>query len=393
MIENLPGDIRLKMITVFKFCAVRATALLAVCAAACGGDDGGDLADAPPVVDGYVAIVRASYADSLQTATALRTAVDAFVATPSAATLQTAKTAWLAAREPYGQTEVYRFYDGPIDNPDTGPEGRINAWPLDESYIDYVMGSPMAGIINNPAMFPTLTKQLIADQNELDAEDNISTGYHAIEFLLWGQDLSPTGPGARPHTDYLPGAPNYERRGQYLRFVAELLVDDLTSVGDAWAPGSAYEADFRATPKEALRRILQGMGSLSGAELSGERMTVALDNRDQEDEHSCFSDNTHRDIRANALAIQNAYLGRYGTTDGPGLNDLVKARDPELDAKVQQQLEAALAAIADIPTPFDQAISSDASRAKVTTAIRALQTATETLVEVATLFGIQINLE
>jgi putative iron-regulated protein len=381
------------MITVFKFRAVCAGALLAALAGACGGDDGGELADAPPVVDGYGAIVRASYADSLQTATALRTAVDAFVAAPSTTTLQAAKTAWLAAREPYGQTEVYRFYDGPIDAPDTGPEGQINAWPLDEAYIDYVMGSPMAGIINNPGMFPTLTKDLIAGQNELGAEDNISSGYHAIEFLLWGQDMSPTGPGARPHTDYLTGFPNHERRGQYLKLVAELLVDDLTWVGTEWAAGSDYEADFRKSPKEALRRILQGMGSLSGAELSGERMTVALDNRDQEDEHSCFSDNTHRDIRANALAIQNVYLGRYGTIDGPGLDDLVKARDAALDTRMKEQLEASLAAIAEIPVPFDQAITSDTGRPKVMAAVRALQTQTDTLVEIATLFGIQINLE
>ena len=381
------------MITVFNFRAVCAAALLAACAAACGGDDGGDLADAPPVVDGYVAIVRASYADSVQTATALRTAIDAFVAAPSAVTMQAAKTAWLAAREPYGQTEVYRFYDGPIDNPDTGPEGRINAGPLDEVYIDYVAGNPMGGIINNPAMFPTLTKELISDQNELGAEDNISSGYHAIEFLLWGQDLSPTGPGARSHTDYMPGAPNHERRGQYLQLVAELLLHDLSWVATEWAPGSAYEADFRKAPKEALRRMLQGMGSLSGAELSGERMTVALDNRDQEDEHSCFSDNTHRDIHANALAIQNVYLGRYGTIDGPGLDDLVKARNPSLHSQMSGQLEAIIAGIAEIPVPFDQAITSDAGRMKVMGVIRALQAATDTLVEIATLFGIQINLE
>lgn len=382
----------MKMITEFKFGRCGAGVLIAALAGACG-DDGGELADAPPVIDGYVAIVRASYADSLQSATALRTAVDAFVAAPSAATLEAARTAWLAAREPYGQTEVYRFYDGPIDDPDTGPEGRINAWPLDEVYIDYVEGSPTGGIINATAMFPTITKQLIADANTKDAEEDVSSGYHAIEFLLWGQDRSPTGPGARPHTDYLAGAMNPERRGQYLRLVAELLVDDLTAVRDAWAAGSAYEADFRADPEEALRRMLQGMGALSGAELSGERMTVALDNRDQEDEHSCFSDNTHRDLRGNAIAIQNAYLGRYGATDGPGLDDLVRARDPALDTKLKEQLDASVAAVEAIPAPFDQAILDDAGRAKVEAAVDALEAQTDTLVEIATLFGIKINLE
>jgi putative iron-regulated protein len=379
------------MITVFKSGWVCVGALIAALAGACGDD--GELSDAPPVIEGYAAIVRASYGDTLQTAMALRTAVDAFVAAPSPTTLEAAKTAWKAAREPYGQTEAYRFYDGPIDNPDTGPEGRINSWPLDEVYIDYVEGSPMGGIINSAAMFPAITKQLIADKNAVGAEENISSGYHAIEFLLWGQDRSPTGPGARPHTDYLAGAMNHERRGQYLRLVTELLVDDLGEVADAWASGSPYEADLRADPKEALRRMLQGMGSLSGAELSGERMTVALDNRDQEDEHSCFSDNTHRDLRANALSIQNVYLGRYGSIDGPGLDGLVAKRDPALDTKLKEQIAASVAAIEAIPVPFDQAIMNEPGRAKVLAAVRALQDETETLVQVATLFGIQINLE
>jgi putative iron-regulated protein len=383
------------MKTMFNFTG-RPRALIAACAAAAlaaGCGDDGELADAKPAIEGYAAIVRAGYDDSLATAKTLRTAVDAFVAAPSPTTLEAAKTAWKAAREPYGQTEVFRFYDGPIDEPDTGPEPRINSWPLDEVFIDYVEGNATGGIINNPAMFPTITKQLISDQNALGAEENISAGYHAIEFLLWGQDKDPAGPGARPHTDYLAGKANFDRRGQYLKLAAELLVDDLQLVVDAWKAGQPYPADFAADPKEALRRILQGMGSLGGAELSGERMTVALDNRDQEDEHSCFSDNTHRDLRANALGIQNAYLGRYGTIDGPGLDDLVRARSEALATKLAGQFEATNAAIAGIPVPFDRAIADDAGRAKVMTAIRALQAQTDTLVEVADLFGIQINLE
>jgi putative iron-regulated protein len=135
------------------------------------------------------------------------------------------------------------------------------------------------------------------------------------------------------------------------------------------------------------------MGSLEGAELSGERMTTALDNRDQEDEHSCFSDNTHRDLYLNALAVENVYLGRFGSMDGPGIDDLVAARDPALDMRMKTELTAALDAIEAIPPPFDQALLDDASRELILTAIRALQTATDTIVDVATLLGIAINLE
>ena len=361
----------------------------------CGG--GGGLDGAETVVANYAAIVHASYSDTLAKAQSLKTAVDAYVAAPSAATLEAARQAWLAAREPYGQTEAYRFYDGPIDDPDTGPEGRINAWPLDEAYIDYVEGNPSAGIINMPAQFPTLSKGILAEQNEKGAEENISTGYHAIEFLLWGQDRSATGAGDRPFTDYVAGgtATNQERRGQYLKAVAELLVEDLQFVADAWTPGAMnYAAAFQDEDgREAVRRMLQGVGALSGAELSGERMATALDNRDQEDEHSCFSDNTHRDLRANAISVQNVYLGRYGASDGPGLDELVKSRDAALDTKMQQQLAASIAAIEAIPVPFDQAIMNDAGRARVMAAITALRAQTDTAVEIAELLDIKINLE
>ena len=378
------------MKTVFKYAVV----LLA----ACGGDDSG-LDDAGPAVENYAAIVHASYQDSLAKAEDLQGAIDAFLAAPDAAKLAAAQEAWLAAREPYGQTEGYRFYDGPIDNPVDGPEGRLNAWPLDEAYIDYVDGNADAGIINNVTAFPQLTRDIIAEQNEKGAEENISTGYHAIEFLLWGQDFDPAGLGERPFTDYLETGGTHQhqdRRKQYLSIVTELLIEDLTFVGDAWAPGGAnYGADFIALDnREALRRVLQGMGSLSGSELSGERMGTALDNRDQEDEHSCFSDNTHRDLRANAISMQNIYLGRYGAIDGPGLDEVVAARDPDLDARMQADLQASIDAIEAIPQPFDQAIMDDAvGRVKVRAAIDALKAQTETTVEIATLLGITINLE
>jgi len=354
--------------------------------AACGGDDSG-LDDAAPVIENYATIVHASYQETLTKAAAMKDAIDAFLANPDAAKLTAAQSAWIAAREPYGQTEGYRFYDGPIDDPTNGPEGRMNSWPLDEAYIDYVDGNANAGIINDPVGFPTLTKE------------NISTGYHAIEFLLWGQDFDDNGPGARPHTDYLTvGGTNQhqDRRGEYLASVTELLIDDLTFVNDAWSPGGAnYGTDFQAIDnREALRRVLQGMGSLSGSELTGERMGTALDNRDQEDEHSCFSDNTHRDLRGNALSLQNIYLGRLGSFDGPGLDEIVAARDPALDAKMKEQVAASVAAIEAIPMPFDQAIMDDVDgRVKVEAAIDALKAQTDTTVEVATLLGITINLE
>jgi putative iron-regulated protein len=351
-----------------------------------------------PVVNHYAVIAEAKYRDSLNSAKTMQTAINAFLDVPTPDTLTSARQAWLAAREPYGQTEAFRFYGGPIDNDEDGPEGQINAWPLDEAYIDYTVDSPTSGIIQDASI--PISKDKLAELNEDGGEENISTGYHAIEFLLWGQDLSATGPGNRPHTDYVTDgssstALNPERRAQYLRVVTELLIDDLNHVHEQWLdqPGT-YRADFTSgDPRAAIQRILVGMGSLSGAELAGERMTVAMQNRDQEDEHSCFSDNTHRDIILNALAIENLYLGRYGTIQGPGLDQLVELVDPALNAKLKSQLAASVAAAKLIPVPFDQAILNDEGRAKVQTAIDALRAQTRTIVEVADALGLTINLE
>jgi putative iron-regulated protein len=276
-------------------------AIVGVIAALFGacGDDGGGSIDSAPVNAAYAANVHANYAESLSKAQMLKTAIDAFVAAPSQTTLDAAKTAWLASREPYGQTEVFRFYDGPIDNPEDGPEGAINAWPLDEVFIDYVDNMPNAGIINNLQAFPTITKQVIADQNENGGEANISSGYHAIEFLLWGQDLSASGPGVRPFTDYTTLA-NADRRKQYLSLVTELLVDDLTAVTEAWADGADYRADFEAGGTDSIQKMLLGMGSLSATAIkktstrASATTRIATSARTRSESRTCSSANTAR---------------------------------------------------------------------------------------------------
>lgn len=373
----------------------------ALLCAACGSGDDTDVfnEDAQEVTANYAALVHANYADALAGAEDLHTAIHEFVDDPSAATLEAARDAWLAARESYGQSEGFRFYDGPIDNTENGPEGRINAWPLDEVFIDYVADDANSGLVNDTANFPDLTEDVIAGQNENPGEKDISVGYHAIEFLLWGQDLSADGPGDRPYTDYVTGnegtAENQDRRATYLTTIADMLIDDLESVADEWtANENNYRKDFvEGSRDDALGKMLTGIGSLSGAELAGERMTTALENRDQEDEHSCFSDNTHRDLYLNALSVQNVYLGNYADLDGPGIDALVVQLDPQLNQRVHDQLEESLEALEDIPVPFDQALTTTTGRARIDTAIRSLQDLTESLADVAEVLGVEITLE
>lgn len=351
----------------------------------------------------YADIAYASYVDSYQTALELQEAINAFVAEPTAQTHESAKQAWLAAQEPYGQTEVYRFYGGPIDDED-GPEGLLNSWPLDEVYVDYVEGETDSGIINNPDEYPEITQELLVELNQVGSEESVSTGYHAIEFLLWGQDLSTDGSGDRPFTDYIAGdegtAANQERRADYLVAATDLLLVHLDEMQQAWTPDVAdnYRSEFLAMePDTAIQNILTGMGVLSKSELAGERMFTAYDNQDQEDEHSCFSDNTHRDIITNAQGIRNVYEGTYAgltpetTVEGTGLQAVVAAADADLNDQMLTLLEQSLENANQIYVPFDQAIVLPEERPVVLDAVTVLQDQGDTIAEIGSALGFSIN--
>ena len=381
-----------RIVSLVVIAAVSATMLMA-CA-----QDGPDDELKQEVVANYAEGVHHLYSNSLASAKSLDGAIDRFIAEPTPAHLEAAKRLWLVARDDYGPTEAFRFYDGPIDRPDDGPEGLINAWPLDEAYIDYVEGDLTAGVINNPNEFPVIDADLLVSLNEVGGEENVSTGWHAIEFLLWGQDLNRDGPGARPVEDYTTNT-NADRRATYLAVASDVLVGHLQDMVDAWAPGSSgnYRSGFVAMDSdEAIQKIITGIGELSRGELAGERMTVAFEERSQEDEHSCFSDNTVADIVGNALGIQMVYVGDYGGVSGPGIKDLIAAKDEELADQLESQIRGSVHLATVIPQPFDQHLlegvsDQTAGRQAVRSAIVSLENQTDTIVQAAEDIGITIS--
>lgn len=378
--------------------------------AACSGDPGGA---APLKTDWkevaadarvtYADIVHASYEDSVEGATTLDGVLAAFVAEPSEDALGAARQAWLDAREPYLQTEVYRFYDGPIDNPDGGPEGLLNAWPLDENYIDYTVDEPTAGIVND--LEQEISAEALALRNEENGEKNISTGYHAIEFLLWGQDLSYDGPGERQFTDYVTDgsgtAENQDRRGEYLTTVSSLMLENLGGLVDAWAPNSAsenYRDEFLdVAPAESLRRMLTGMILLAGNETGGERLQAALDTGEREDEHSCFSDNTHRDMIQDVQGILNVWVGLYVRVNGDrvqglGVEDVVQAEDAELAIAIDEKLDECLELANALEVPFESEIvqGNDEGNDRVRALVTALRDLSKLFEQAFVKFGLDV---
>ncbi|MCU9836358.1 peptidase [Ruegeria sp. WL0004] len=342
--------------------------------------------DRAAVLVTYANIAEAKYQDSLITSRALQVAINDLISKPSEASLAAAREAWLAARIPYQQTEVYRFGNPIVDD----WEGRVNAWPLDEGLIDYVDASytgptddnlyASLNVIATPqfelsgtqvdatSITPTLLSDTLHEADGVDA--NVAAGYHAIEFLLWGQDLNGTGPGAgnRPWTDYAQGTDctngNCDRRAAYLQAATTLLVDDLEWMAAQWAQGGAARAAVMADEAAGLIAIVTGMGSLSYGEQAGERMRLGLLLNDPEEEHDCFSDNTHNSHYYDGLGVQNVYLGRYQRLNddvlaGPSLSDLVAETDPGLDAELRSKLDTTMVALEAIRTAVKDGMAYD----------------------------------
>lgn len=322
------------------------------------------------VLKHYAELAQAKYEDSLTTAQTLDKAIDALLAKPGEDTLKAAKAAWIAARVPYQQSEVYRFGNPIVDE----WEGKVNAWPLDEGLIDYVDASYgtesdenalyTANVIANPKLkingeeidVTEITPEALRGLHEAgEIEANVATGYHAIEFLLWGQDLNGTeaGAGKRPYTDYDKAnctGGNCDRRAAYLKAASTLLVADLEDMVKAWAPDGDATKNVEANGNAGLTAILTGMGSLSYGELAGERMKLGLLLHDPEEEHDCFSDNTYASHLNDAIGIRSVYTGEYTRVDGtkmkgPSLSDLVAAKDKALDTEIKGKLDTTLAAM------------------------------------------------
>ena len=345
------------------------------------------------VLKTYADIAEAVYEDSLDTAKVLRSVIRNFVNNPTEQNLQDAKDAWLAARVPYQQSEVYRFGNPIVDD----WEGKVNAWPLDEGLIDYVetnsygdqsdenenyvsnvIANKLIKINGKNVSTSPITKELIAEklQEAGGVEANVATGYHAIEFLLWGQDLNGTdaGAGSRPATDFNISNcsnGNCERRAEYLKVATDLLIDDLEEMASNWrSNGQARNDLMSGGTKKGLTAIITGLGSLSYGELAGERMQLGLMLHDPEEEHDCFSDNTHNSHYYDLIGMINVYTGKYVGVNGRiisgvGLGDLVRQKNASLHNEMMNKLSETLISMnhmkktAEAGKSYDQMLASD----------------------------------
>ena len=344
----------------------------------------------------YALIADANYKDAVKDAKALQAAIQTFAKHPTETTYKAARNAWLTSRESYGTTEIFRLSNGPIDTEDGwlgqaygGPEGQINSWPLDENLIDYTIDAnykrTSGNIIDTKGVFTPggedakpidvthITPAVLSELNEDGGDANVATGYHAIEFLLWGQDQDyhnmiedkvthgAMTAGERPLSDFTTDT-YAQRRLDYLKAASDLLVADLSMVSSAWdAKVNGNDGLYRAALQDkltgankgkniptatALKQIFSGMGVFVKSELANERIAVAVLTPSEEDEHSCFSDNTHRDIALNYQGFKNVLMGQYkGKKVGPSFFDNVPAEEQTKIKKLMADIEKRIAKV------------------------------------------------
>jgi putative iron-regulated protein len=389
----------------------------------------GEDVTAGAVLKHYGDVAEAMYGDAQAAAGDLGKAIDAFIADPNDKTLAAARAAWKEARPWYQQTEGYRFGNAIVDD----WEGRVNAWPLDEGLIDY---TDKASYGETSDENPLYTANVIAntsirigndtvDATKIDAdllrklqeaggnEANVATGYHAIEFLLWGQDLNGTkaGAGNRPASDFdtkncTNG--NCDRRAAYLKAASDLLQSDLAEMVGNWKADGAARKELKGKGDEGgLATILTGIGSLSYGELAGERMKLGLILHDPEEEHDCFSDNTHNSHYFDEEGMISIYSGKLkrrdgSTLEGPGIAALATAKAPAEAKKLDELMsdaEKKLGAIRDRAESgkeaYDQMIGqgNEEGNALVQSAIDALVAQTRGVEAIVAALNLKITVE
>ena len=319
------------------------------------------------VLVNYSNIAEAKYKDALTLAKQMHNSIEKFIKDTNESNFKKVKDSWLLARTIYQQTEVFRFGNPIVDD----WEGKVNAWPLDEGLIDYVDNTNYYPSENDFSNFNVIANRKLKVEGELiDAsvinanllssklheiggnEANVAIGYHAIEFLLWGQDLNGTqkGSGNRAYTDFnLKDCTNNncDRRREYLLAASQLLIKDLEYIQSVWSSEGQARLDLLNDKENGIKRILIGMGSLSYGELAGERMKLGLMLHDPEEEHDCFSDNTHNSHYYNVVGIKNVFLGEYKTIDekiisGPSISSLLSDADNALNKKTKKSINKTL---------------------------------------------------
>ena len=326
------------------------------------------------IINQYVDnVVMPTYRDLKTKNSALYNAVVAFGNNPSNAGFQTICDAWLSAREPWESSEAFLF--GPVA--DFGLDPNMDSWPLDQEAIVNTLKSQQWNTMEWEGDYDEDDEAIAAAQNV--------RGFHTLEFLAFrdGKARTLTDQAASDNAaDYVYDESNATAWAQYMRNTAQLLVDDVTLLCDAWETSYANECkkhnggDF-TSGISCIEQLIDGCidiaGEVGGAKI-GEPYDLYVSGKTTEALYaveSWYSWHSRDDYTNNIYSIRNAYYGsRDGSINNNSLSKLVAKYNPELDEEVKAAIQVTVNAIQAIPQPFRNNINSkEAEEAMVACAL------------------------
>ena len=314
------------------------------------------------IINQYVDnVVMPTYSDLKEKNSDLYLSVVDFGNAPSDAKFQAICDAWLAAREPWEQSEAFLF--GPVA--DFGLDPNMDSWPLDQEAIVNTLKSQQWNDMKWEGDYDEDDEAIAAAQNV--------RGFHTLEFLAFrdGKARTLTDQAASDNAaDYVYNETNATAWAQYMRNTAQLLVDDVTLLCNEWEDSYANEfkkhngGDF-TSGLSCIEQLIDGCidiaGEVGGAKI-GEPYDLYMSGKKTEALYaveSWYSWHSRDDYTNNIYSIRNAYYGsRDGSIHNNSLSKLVAKYDQELDQKVKQAIDRAAKNIQAIPQPFRNNINS-----------------------------------
>jgi len=113
---------------------------------------------------------------------------------------------------------------------------QIESWPIQGGYIDYLQGYEHTGLINDLTV--DINLPVLKEQHKLTDSFDVSLGFHALEFILWGDTLE------RSSDDFEASEPDFSnigyetnaknRRRAYLLAVVSQIDDQVAQLQSRW---------------------------------------------------------------------------------------------------------------------------------------------------------------
>lgn len=310
----------------------------------CGSNDG----DSGPKTEYDRQAMLANYADNLiipgyqkfkTEAGEMASAVTAFTTSPSATSLADARKEYLEAYLAWQEVSAYEF--GPAD--EQLLRSNLNIYPTTTSQVE-----------NN----------ISSGSYNLQTTANMSAkGFPALDYLLYGQASDAAT------VDQFTASAN---RRKYLQDITNLIKEAADATHTAWTTGNTAKS-FKETGGTAV-------GSSIGNLVNQFNFEVDLTKRAKVGFPSgrfsantpvpniveaYYSNNSLALLERNIKALKATFMGQSAAgADGPGLDDYLnhvdaKYGDKNLSTAIIQQFDAALAAVAAVPAPLSQAVTSN----------------------------------